>query len=56
LEGIDSIEVKGYGVFFHGEGQKLTYPKHEGKTVLGRSFHHGRFVQKLREAAIKAPK
>ncbi|PPQ94695.1 hypothetical protein CVT25_009550 [Psilocybe cyanescens] len=50
LEGIDAIPVKGYCVAKGGETVHIPYPdSHEG-----RSFHHGRFIMKLREAATKA--
>jgi len=51
LEGIDAIDVYGYAVLINGEKQKLPYPLHNGKKAIGRSFHHGRFVQALRKAA-----
>ncbi len=51
LEGIDGIEVQGYGVIYGKESVRLTYPLYEGTVVKGKSFHHGRFVQKLRAAA-----
>ena len=47
LEGIDAVPVKGYCVVEGGKAVHIPYPgKHEG-----RSFHHGRFIMKLREAA-----
>lgn len=61
LEDIDAIRVTGYGVYYHGEPVDIPYtdwtnPKTGKKEQAeGRSFHHGRFVQKLREAAMKAP-
>ncbi|KJE97437.1 squalene monooxygenase [Capsaspora owczarzaki ATCC 30864] len=52
LEGIDSVVENGYFVHYHGQAVQLTYPLDEsGKTRAGRSFHHGRFIMKLREAA-----
>ncbi|ORX93527.1 SE-domain-containing protein [Basidiobolus meristosporus CBS 931.73] len=52
IEGIDGIPVYGYGVFFRGEAVNIPYPKSsDGQTILGKSFHHGRLVMKLREAA-----
>lgn len=51
LEGIDAIPVKGYCVVEDGKSVHIPYPgAHEG-----RSFHHGRFIMKLREKASKAP-
>jgi squalene monooxygenase len=58
LEGIDAITVTGYDVIYHGEEVEIRYPmiagKEDGKRPEGRSFHHGRFVQKLRTAAIQS--
>ncbi|KAK9234801.1 squalene epoxidase-domain-containing protein [Lipomyces kononenkoae] len=54
LEGIDSINVVGYSIFYHGDNVSIPYasdPNVPGKTLEGRSFHHGRFVANLREAA-----
>ena len=67
LEEIDSIRVKGYEVIYYGEGVHIPYPANAGGTVIGptlyekserpegRSFHHGRLIRKLREAAIQEP-
>lgn len=39
------------------ESVSLRYPLDQsGKEARGRSFHHGRFVMKLRQAAAKSPK
>lgn len=50
------VQVYGYCIFKNGEQAKLIYPK-EGfeDDVSGRSFTHGRFVQRLRHAAASAP-
>lgn len=57
LEEIDAIQVKGYWVSYHGEPVTLDYPKDtpSSPAPLGRSFHHGRFVMKLRQAALDCP-
>lgn len=57
LEDIDAIQVNGYWVAYHGEPVKLEYPKDtpSSPAPLGRSFHHGRFVMKLRQAALDCP-
>lgn len=67
LEGIDSIRVKGYEVIYYGQEVEIPYPANAGGTVKGatkyekakrpegRSFHHGRFIRKLREAAMREP-
>ncbi|KAF8810490.1 squalene epoxidase [Phlegmacium glaucopus] len=49
LEGIDAIQMKGYCVVEGGKSVHIPYPG----TYEGRSFHHGRFVMKLREAAAR---
>ncbi|KAK9760883.1 Squalene epoxidase [Basidiobolus ranarum] len=52
VEGIDGIPVHGYGVLYNGKAVQIPYPKNdEGLTIAGKSFHHGPFVMKLREAA-----
>lgn len=57
LDDIDAIPVYGYDVIYYGEPVKIPYPENAGgtssKTPEGRAFHHGRFVQKLRAAAMK---
>lgn len=56
LEGIDSIPVHGYQVSYYGEPVHIPYPENAGKgdgsRAEGRSFHHGRFINALRSAAI----
>lgn len=53
---IDSQRVIGYALFKDGHHAVVKYPT-EGfaEDVAGRSFHHGRFVQKMRLAVSKAP-
>ena len=70
LEDIDSIRVKGYEVIYYGEGVEIPYPQNAEGTIRdsgnrkaigkprgpeGRSFHHGRFIQRLRGAAMHEP-
>ncbi|OCH87032.1 SE-domain-containing protein [Obba rivulosa] len=50
LEGIDAIPVHGYCCVLRGKPVHIPYPG----AAEGRSFHHGRFVQRLREAALAA--
>eukprot|EP01025_Chloroclados_australasicus_P010239 TRINITY_DN1408_c0_g1_i1.p1 TRINITY_DN1408_c0_g1~~TRINITY_DN1408_c0_g1_i1.p1 ORF type:complete len:546 (-),score=66.46 TRINITY_DN1408_c0_g1_i1:926-2476(-) len=52
VKDIDSIKVYGYALFKDGGEAVVKYPV-EGysEDVAGRSFHHGRFVQRLRQAA-----
>ncbi|KAJ5134755.1 squalene monooxygenase [Penicillium atrosanguineum] len=57
LDEIDAIQVNGYYVSYFGEPVSIEYPKENPSTPapLGRSFHHGRFVMKLRQAAHDCP-
>ena len=56
MDGIDAQRVVGYAMFKGGRNATVAYPT-EGFSgdVAGRSFHNGRFVQRLREAAAAAP-
>lgn len=52
VENIDSCKVYGYALFKGGHVSCVKYPtEHYAFEVAGRSFHHGRFVQKLRAKA-----
>lgn len=68
LDGIDSIAVKGYEVIYYGQEVEIPYPRAAGRSVRGgikesqnekslrpegRSFHHGRFIRRLREACSR---
>lgn len=56
LEGIDAVPVYGYDVIYYGTEVNIPYPQNaasKGVRAEGRSFHHGRFVQRLREAAMR---
>ncbi|KAI1310214.1 Squalene epoxidase, partial [Mortierella claussenii] len=57
LEGIDAVPTFGYGVIRGAESVHIPYANDPatGKPVQGRSFHHGRFIQKLRTAAARTP-
>ncbi|KAF9199149.1 Squalene epoxidase, partial [Haplosporangium sp. Z 27] len=57
LEGIDAIPTYGYGVIRGSEHVHIPYltDAETGKQGQGRSFHHGRFIQKLRTAASQTP-
>jgi squalene monooxygenase len=61
LEGIDAIPCYGYQVSYHREPVQIPYPTNLTSTSSpsappeGRSFHHGRFISKLRAAAAAAP-
>ena len=64
LDDIDAIPCYGYQVTYHREPVAIPYPSNllpadtaptpSGRPE-GRSFHHGRFIQKLRAAAKAAP-
>ncbi|KAI5812247.1 squalene epoxidase-domain-containing protein [Pyronema omphalodes] len=54
LEGIDAIPVYGYECIYHGQRVNIPYLQQDnGSRYEGRSFHHGKFIMKLREAARK---
>ncbi|KAF9959666.1 Squalene epoxidase [Mortierella alpina] len=57
LEGIDAIPTHGYGVIRGSEHVHIPYTidPETGKPSQGRSFHYGRFIQKLRAAASRTP-
>ncbi|KAL9130146.1 MAG: hypothetical protein Q9217_001581 [Psora testacea] len=70
LEEIDSIIVKGYEVIYYRDGVEIPYSDNAGGTINspgeggtkerpcrpeGRSFHHGRFIRRLREVAMREP-
>lgn len=54
LEGFDAQEVTGYAVFKNGEHFTVSYPASDsGKLFKGRGFHNGKFLQRLRNAALQ---
>ncbi|KAL4884103.1 squalene epoxidase-domain-containing protein [Aspergillus karnatakaensis] len=57
LEGIEAIPTEGYYVTYRGDPVTIPYPVQSpgAPPPEGRSFHHGRFVMKLREAARACP-
>jgi squalene monooxygenase len=68
LEDIDAIVVKGYDVIYYGQEVVIPYPENVGiskpssrlvgerkSRPEGRSFHHGRFIRRLREACAREP-
>ncbi|OBT95162.1 Squalene epoxidase [Pseudogymnoascus verrucosus] len=64
LEGIDAVVVNGYNVIYYGKEVHIPYPydtrveksraMKESRPV-GWCFHHGRFINKLREACKREP-
>lgn len=55
VEGIDAPFLQGYAVFLNQESVPVRYPQVAGKPAAGRAFHHGRFVQNLREKCKSVP-
>ena len=54
---IDAQKVFGYALYKDGKDSKLSYPLEKYRAdVAGRSFHNGRFIQRLREKAASLPK
>lgn len=46
----------GYALFKEGRDAKVGYPlEGYGDDIAGRSFHNGRFIQKMREKASTLP-
>ncbi|PRQ15781.1 putative squalene monooxygenase [Rosa chinensis] len=53
---IDAQTVFGYALYKDGKSSKLPYPlENFHPDVAGRSFHHGRFIQRMREKAASLP-
>jgi squalene monooxygenase len=56
VAGIDAQAVRGYALFKGGARATIAYPTAGfAGDVSGRSFHNGRFVQRLRAAAAATP-
>lgn len=57
VEEIDAQRILGYALFKDGKNTSLSYPLEKFHAdVAGRSFHNGRFIQRMREKAAKLPK
>jgi len=57
VDKIDAQRVLGYALFKDGKDAKLSYPlENYNSDVAGRSFHNGRFIQRMREKAASLPK
>ncbi|XP_031376177.1 squalene monooxygenase SE1-like [Punica granatum] len=53
---IDAQQVFGYALFKDGKKTRIPYPlENFPSDVAGRSFHHGRFICRLREKASSLP-
>jgi squalene monooxygenase len=59
VDDIDVLPVKGYHIYWRGEEEATFWfcapPGTGSKPPEGRSFHHGRFAAKLREAVGAEP-
>ncbi|XP_071724537.1 squalene epoxidase 3-like [Rutidosis leptorrhynchoides] len=56
VEEIDAQRVLGYALFKDGKNTRLSYPLEKFHSdVSGRSFHNGRFIQRMREKASTLP-
>nr|GLL48189.1 squalene monooxygenase-like [Ipomoea trifida] len=56
VEQIDAQRVFGYALFKDGKNTRLSYPLEKFHAdVSGRSFHNGRFIQRMREKAASLP-
>ncbi|GLT44247.1 hypothetical protein SLA2020_181560 [Shorea laevis] len=56
VEEIDAQRVVGYALIKDGKNTRLPYPLEKFHSdVAGRSFHNGRFIQRLREKAATLP-
>ena len=54
---IDAQQVLGYVVYKDGKHTRESYPlKDFHSDVAGKSFHHGRFIQRMRKKAASLPK
>lgn len=57
VDKIDAQQVFGYALFKDGKHTRLSYPLEKFHSdVSGRSFHNGRFIQRMREKAASIPK
>ncbi|XP_062097215.1 squalene monooxygenase SE1-like [Humulus lupulus] len=56
VEELDAQRVFGYALFKDGKYTRLSYPlENFHSDVSGRSFHNGRFIQRMREKAVSLP-
>nr|XP_043631324.1 squalene epoxidase 3-like isoform X1 [Erigeron canadensis] len=56
VEEIDAQRVIGYALFKNGRSTRISYPLEKfHSNVSGKSFHNGRFIQKMREKASTLP-
>ncbi|XP_022935797.1 squalene monooxygenase-like isoform X1 [Cucurbita moschata] len=56
VDDIDAQRVYGYALFKDGKDTRLSYPLEKFHSdVSGRSFHNGRFIQRMRQKAATLP-
>ncbi|CAI9104189.1 OLC1v1002817C1 [Oldenlandia corymbosa var. corymbosa] len=56
VKDIDAQRVFGYALYQDGKHTKLSYPLEKfDADIAGRSFHNGRFIQRMREKAATLP-
>ncbi|XP_064996175.1 squalene monooxygenase SE1-like isoform X3 [Musa acuminata AAA Group] len=56
VDEIDAQRVLGYALFKDDKSTKLSYPLEKFHSdIAGRSFHNGRFIQRMREKAASLP-
>nr|AWK97814.1 squalene epoxidase [Tripterygium wilfordii] len=56
VEEIDAQRVFGYALFKDGKNTRLSYPLEKFHSdVSGRSFHNGRFIQRMRQKSASLP-
>ncbi|MFX6535394.1 hypothetical protein ABTG41_14200, partial [Acinetobacter baumannii] len=52
MKDIDAQQVFGYALYKDGKNTRLSYPLEKfDSDISGRSFHNGRFIQRMREKA-----
>lgn len=56
IDGIDSVSTVGYSVSYNGKKVVIPYPNNsDGTLAVGRSFHHSRFITKMRAVVTSTP-
>ncbi|KAI3803784.1 hypothetical protein L1987_31946 [Smallanthus sonchifolius] len=56
VDGIEAQQVFGYAIYMDDRNTKLSYPLENFESdISGRSFHNGRFIQRMREKAASLP-
>lgn len=55
LEGFDAQPIEGYALFHGNENFSVSYPKQSGKTLEGKGFRNGKFLQTIRQHITTFP-